>query len=102
MSDDYRKNTEAMIGHLGGSGNIAAVTNCMTRLRVTVRDESCVDERLTGAYENDFSRPVDFEYPLPFIDGDRRQIEFLQAGNQITIPANFVRRVTVGLEELYD
>ena len=52
MSDDYRKNTEAMIGHLGGSGNIAAVTNCMTRLRVTVRDESCVDEEKLQAMDD--------------------------------------------------
>lgn len=86
--------------------HLSDIDACRARLKeifgAYLTDESCVDERLTGAYENDFSRPVDFEYPLPFIDGDRRQIEFLQAGNQITIPANFVRRVTVGLEELYD
>lgn len=33
-----------IIGALGGAGNIREVSNCMTRLRVVVRDESSVDE----------------------------------------------------------
>ena len=34
----------AIVTALGGLGNIASATNCMTRLRVTVVDEDCVDE----------------------------------------------------------
>jgi len=33
-----------IVSALGGLGNIASATNCMTRLRVTVVDEDCVDE----------------------------------------------------------
>ena len=35
---------EEIVECLGGVGNIASVTNCMTRLRVVVRDESVVRE----------------------------------------------------------
>ncbi|MBO4365998.1 MAG: PTS transporter subunit EIIC, partial [Eggerthellaceae bacterium] len=41
---DYKKNTEMLIDCLGGASNIVSVTNCMTRLRVTVRNETPVDE----------------------------------------------------------
>ena len=42
--NDYQKNTGRLIECLGGTGNIVTVTNCMTRLRTTVRDETLVDE----------------------------------------------------------
>ena len=42
--DEYRKNAELLIEYLGGKGNIVTVTNCMTRVRVTVKDEVVVDE----------------------------------------------------------
>ena len=41
---DYRKNSEYLIVLLGGPDNINTVSNCMTRLRITVRDEAKVDE----------------------------------------------------------
>ena len=41
---DYKRNSKILIGYLGGSENIVTVTNCMTRLRVTVKDESLTDE----------------------------------------------------------
>ncbi len=44
MGNDYRENTERLIGRLGGTGNILSVTNCMTRVRTMVRDEALVDE----------------------------------------------------------
>lgn len=37
-------NAMTMIACLGGKNNIISVTNCMTRLRVTVKDPSKVDE----------------------------------------------------------
>ena len=49
---DWKKNTELLIECLGGTGNIAAVTNCMTRLRTTVRDEALVDEERLRALED--------------------------------------------------
>ena len=44
MKDD-RNTVQAIINCLGGAGNIAAVSNCMTRLRVVVKDEAPVDEQ---------------------------------------------------------
>ena len=44
MSDEHRSNTDKMIQCLGGLDNIMSVTNCMTRVRAVVRDESLVDE----------------------------------------------------------
>ena len=41
-----------IIKYLGGTENITEVTNCFTRLRVTVKDNSLVDEaklKTTGA-----------------------------------------------------
>ena len=52
MSAGYRENTELMIGYLGGTDNVTSVTNCMTRLRVTVRDESAVDEEKIRAMKD--------------------------------------------------
>ncbi|MBR2547703.1 MAG: HPr family phosphocarrier protein [Eubacterium sp.] len=40
---DYVENVKKMADRLGGSGNIVNVTNCMTRVRVTVRDDASVD-----------------------------------------------------------
>ena len=41
---DYREKTEKLISCLGGKENISTVTNCMTRVRVTVLREEPVDE----------------------------------------------------------
>ncbi len=40
-----------IIVHLGGRDNITAVTNCMTRLRVTVADENAVDKDKLGGLD---------------------------------------------------
>ncbi|MBQ1281067.1 MAG: hypothetical protein IIY16_02330, partial [Oscillospiraceae bacterium] len=53
-------------------------------------------------YLYDFTRPVDFDYPIPYTEDQRRQIEFMQPGFEISVPVSFVRRVTVRMEELYD
>ena len=53
-------------------------------------------------YDYDFTRPVDFEYPIPHIDARFRPIEFLQKGNLVEVPVDFVKRLSVRLEELYD
>jgi hypothetical protein len=53
-------------------------------------------------YSYDFSRPIDFPYPIPYTDGMKTQIEFMQNGSTVQIPVNFVKRITVRREELYD
>lgn len=44
MSRDNQETVNILIQALGGADNIASVTNCMTRLRVTVRNEAHVNE----------------------------------------------------------
>ena len=64
-----------------------------------------LDEEPAGEespYPYDFTRPVDFDYPIPYTEDQRSRISFMQAGNEITVPVSFVRRITVRMEELYD
>ena len=44
MSNDLREKIEILIRCLGGPENVVSLSNCMTRLRVVVNDESLVDE----------------------------------------------------------
>ena len=53
-------------------------------------------------YAYDFNRAVDFPYPIPYTPGMRCQIEFMQPGSTVQVPVNFVRRIWVRREELYD
>ena len=50
----------------------------------------------------DFSRPVDFAYPIPYSPDGRGQIEFLQVGNTVEVPVDFVKRMSIRREDLYD
>ena len=49
---DYREKAEQLIKYLGGADNITTVTNCMTRVRVTVLDESLVSEQQLNGMED--------------------------------------------------
>ena len=49
---DYREKAEQLIKYLGGAANITTVTNCMTRVRVTVLDESLVSEQQIKVMED--------------------------------------------------
>ena len=52
-------------------------------------------------YHYDFSRMEDYTYELPR-GNDQRTIHFLQAGNEVTVPVNYVQAITLEREELYD
>ena len=60
------------------------------------------DADAVEGYPYDFTRPVDFRYPVPYelVSGSR--IEFMQQGNLVEIPVDFVKRVHVRREDLYD
>ncbi len=66
-----------------------------------ISGQSGCDEK-AEVYDYDFDRAVDYSYPIPFGERFRRQAEFMQAGNYVAIPVDFVRRVTLRREELYD
>ncbi len=65
-------------------------------------DRSYADKRLTEPYDYDYSRTTDFSYPVPYTDGEKRMVDFMRPGCQICVPVDFVKRITVRLEELYD
>ena len=67
-----------------------------------VREDADIDPDKVDAYFYDFSRAVDFPYPVPSSEGMNCQIEFMQPGNTVQVPVNFVKRITVRREELYD
>ena len=62
--------------------------------------EATVD--LADSYPYDFTRPVDFLYPVPFDQVHPSRIEFLQKGNLVEIPVDFVKCVRIRREDLYD
>lgn len=49
---DYEKTAKEIIGFVGGKDNINTVQNCMTRLRLTLKDEKIVDEESIKALED--------------------------------------------------
>ncbi|MDO4333604.1 MAG: hypothetical protein Q4C58_13090 [Eubacteriales bacterium] len=53
-------------------------------------------------YDYDFTRAVDYQYPLPATPHLRMQIEFLERGNYIEIPYGIVKKMELRREELYD
>ena len=65
-------------------------------------DKTFCDEAMSRPYDYDFDQAVEYEYPVPFLAGDSRQIEFLSAGNFVTVPTSYVKRISVRMEEIYE
>lgn len=53
-------------------------------------------------YPYDFTRAVDYPYPVPYMQGQWRMVEFMQKGNLVEVPVDFIRRIGIRREELYD
>lgn len=52
-------------------------------------------------YDFDFTQPASYVYEIPYEDTDSR-VEFIQRGHTVTVPIDYVQRVTLTREELYD
>jgi tetrahydromethanopterin S-methyltransferase subunit G len=65
-------------------------------------DRSCCDETMCRPYEYDFDQAMEYAYPVPFLAGDRRQIEFISSGNLVTVPSSYITRVWVRMEGIYE
>lgn len=61
-----------------------------------------VEEDPADCYLYDFRRPVDYNYPVPFEQEQKKRIEFMQKGNLIPVPVDFVKHMHVRREDLYD
>ena len=53
---NYAAMADGVIRAVGGEGNIANVTHCMTRLRLTLKDESVVSEEDSWNLESDYTK----------------------------------------------
>ena len=69
------KLVELILEKVGGRDNVTAATNCMTRLRIDVKDDSKIDEEALKALEGIVCKPamangkpcaVKFRYPVRF------------------------------------
>ena len=57
--------------------------------------------RMIQPYNFDFTKMVDYQYEMPYSEVEKR-IVFLQEGNIITVPIDYLESVIVEREELYD
>lgn len=55
----------------------------------------------TEWYDYNYYKEADYKYEMPYPEG-RNQIDFLQSGNLILVPVDYVKSVTMAREELYD
>ena len=65
-------------------------------------DKSFCDETMVRPYESDFDQAMEYDYPAPFLAGDRRQIEFISSGNLVSVPSSYVTRMLVRMEGIYE
>lgn len=67
-----------------------------------LREKKHVKVSAEDCYDYDFSRPEDYEYPIVFSEAQATQVEFFQPDAYVSVPIDFVRRMSAGREELYD
>ncbi len=65
-------------------------------------NKSFCDETMSRPYDYDFDQITEYEYPAPFLAGDRRQIEFVSSGNFVTVPSSYITSILARKEEIYD
>ena len=79
------------------------ILRCREELRDSVgqylNDQETYEE---DPYLYDFSRPVDYNYPLVYRESQSGLVEFLEPGNTLAVPVSFIKAITVRLEELYE
>lgn len=52
-------------------------------------------------YEYDFTKMQDYEYEMPYLDINR-EIDFIQQGNVVNAPVDYIKSISLTREELYD
>ena len=61
------------------------------------------DELATLPYNYDFGIDrVEYDYDPPYLPDERIVIDYLSAGNKVELPSDFVTKITVRMEEIYD
>ena len=80
------------------------IDRCMydiTNLFSDYVDETYIPAEEPVPYNYNFDQPQNYSFDLPYSDTEK-EIEFLQRGNIITIPVDFIKSIRLKREELYD
>lgn len=60
------------------------------------------DDEAPDTFDYDFTRPVDYKYPILFSADQQETIQFLRSGKMIEVPVGFIESLTLRREELYE
>ena len=64
-------------------------------------NENYVPDDDIDPFDYDFDVPVTYSYDMPYRKSDT-QIDFLQSGNSVNVPIDFIKSIKLIREELYD
>lgn len=68
-----------------------------------INDDIKIDDTLVTPYDFDFGREkTEYSYDPPYLPDENYTIEYLEAGNRISLASDFVHKVTIRMEEIYD
>lgn len=84
---DYQKKAEALIGCLGGPDNITTLTNCMTRVRATVRSEASVNESDLRALNDVMGIVHDRDNTYEIVVGPGKSTKYVDACHSLGLSA---------------
>ncbi len=87
MKQNYRENAEALIRDLGGAGNIISVTNCMTRLRVVIKDASAADDEKLRSQEDVMGIVHDRENYIEIVVGPGKSRKYADVCHEMGLPS---------------
>ena len=90
MNQDYREKVEVLIRALGGVSNILSVTNCMTRLRVVVKDASAADEDEIRSQEDVMGIVHDRENYIEIVVGPGKSRKYADLCREMGLPSGSV------------
>lgn len=60
------------------------------------------ESREIQPYDYNYRLLADFRYPVPYTANMKKDIEFIRKGSFVTVPVEFIKKISVRREELYD
>lgn len=66
-----------------------------------IDDDTLDNKRMAQPYDFDFTVMNEYQYKMPYSEGGK-SIAFMQEGNEITVPVDYLEAVIAEREELYD
>ena len=66
-----------------------------------IDDDTIKADRMVAPYDFDFTQMREYQFDMPYYEVEK-SIVFMQEGNEIPVPVDYLKEVTVEREELYD